>query len=987
MKKTYLIKYVLTLFFALFVAAAFSQTGTVSGTVVDETNQPLPAATIVVQGMQKSTSTDLNGKYRLTGLEGTVTIEYRFLGYITQTKTVTVTGNVTVNVNLVPNSRSLNEVVVIGYGTARKQDVTGATQTLTAKDFNQGPITTADQLIQGKVAGVQITSNGGAPGSGSTIRIRGGASLNASNDPLIVVDGIPLSNNGISGSPNGLNLINPNDIESETILKDASATAIYGSRASNGVIIITTKKGKSDKVHINASTINSVSNIIKEVPNLNTDQFKTLVNTQGTAAQKGLLGSANTNWQDQIYRQAYSTDNSISLSGGIKALPYRLSFGYLDQDGILKTSNLKRTTVDLNINHDFLNSSLHVDFNLKGSYSASRFANQGAIGAAVSFDPTQPVYSGNNKYGGFFEFIDPSTNLPNTLATRNPLGMLVDRYDLGSTRRSLGNAALTYTFPFLKDLKANANFGYDVSRGQGGINVPVFAASDYSTAGYNTNYRQDNVNYVTDYYLNYVKDLKSISSHIDLTGGYSYQYFRNSGPPQNYFAADQVTVLTSVSPTLQYLNEYYIESLFGRLNYSLMDKYLLTATIRRDGSSRFSPENRYGIFPSASLAWRINQESFLKDSKTISNLKLRIGYGQTGQQDIGSYFPYLATYTYGDSGSAYQFGNSFQTTLRPQAYDANIKWETTATSNIGLDYGFLDDRITGSFDYYVKKTKDLLADIPVPDGSNLTNHLYTNVGNLESKGFEFNINLNAIKSKDLNWNIGYNLSYAQVTLTNLSKTASGNQIINVGGIPGGVGNTIQAYYVGQTPNVFLVNKQVYDASGAPIEGVYVDVNKNGQFDTGNGDKYFYKQPNPKFYMGFNSSLNYKKFDLSFSMRANLGNYIYNAFAASTGAVQGIQFSNYLGNLSSSVLATNFQKYQLWSDYYIENASFLRMDYANLGYNFGKIHGNSTLRMSFNVSNVFVVTKYTGLDPEVQSGIDNNFYPRPRVFSLGLNLSL
>lgn len=990
MRIFYLKKYLLLSALLIIPYLVFAQTGSITGKVTDENKMPIPGATVTVVGSSLSTATGNNGEYAITGIKsGKYTVEVKFIGYVTMQSLVNVSsGNVPVNFNLRPDSKGLNEVVVIGYGTAKKKDLTGSVTTITSKDFNQGPITTPEQLIQGKVAGVQITSNGGAPGSGSTIRIRGGASLNASNDPLIVIDGVPVSNNTIAGASNPLSSINPDDIESETILKDASATAIFGSRASNGVIIITTKKGKSAALQVTFNSLNSLSNVTKEVPVLTADQFRSLVKADaaasGSTAQSALLGNANTDWQKQIYRNAWASDNDISFSGGIKGLPYRLSLGYLDQDGVLKTSNLKRTSVALNLNKDLFNNSLKIDLNLKGTYSQSRFADQGAIGSAVNFDPTQPVYSGNSNYGGYYEWI--SGGAPNTLAPRNPLGLLEEKWDLGAVKRSIGNVQFNYIFPFLKDLKANVNFGYDASHGQGSTLVPATAASAFAQKGSYDRYSQDNLNYVSDYYLNYIKDIKSIDSHIDLTAGYSYQYFENSAPLQQFFAADQVTG-TGKQPQLAYKNYYYIESTFARLNYTLADKYLLTATVRRDGSSRFSPENRYGVFPSVSLAWRINRESFLKDSKVISDFKLRASYGQTGQQDIGPYFPYLARYTFGDTGSQYQFGNAFTTTLRPEGYDPNIKWETTTTSNIGLDYGFLNGRITGTIDYYSKKTKDLLADIPVADGSGLTNHLFTNVGNMESKGAEFAINAVAVSTKDVKWNIGYNVTYNEVTLTNLSKTGKNSNVpIGVGNIPGGVGNTIQAYLVGATPNAFLVNKQVYDANGKPLEGVYVDINHNGVFDAGVADRYIYKQPNPKFFMGFNSSVDYKKWTLGFSMRANLGNYIYNAFAASTGATAGFKFPNYLGNLSSSVLNTNFQKYQLFSDYYVENGSFLRMDNANLSYNFGKIlDGKARLRVSANVSNVFVITKYTGLDPEVQGGIDNNFYPRPRVFAFGLNL--
>jgi len=985
MRKNYSKKYVLLLTFSLMSFIAFAQTGSIRGKVVDETNQSLPGASVSIDGTTLGSTTDVNGNYAINGLQpGNYTITAKFLGYVALKKTVTVSNSVvTVSFNLQPLSTNLNEVVVIGYGTARKKDLTGSVVAVTSKDFNQGPITTPEALITGKVPGVEITSNGGAPGSGSTIRIRGGSSLNASNDPLIVIDGVPVSNNGIAGIDNSLATINPNDIESFTVLKDASATAIYGSRASNGVIIITTKKGvDNSKLSVNFSQISSLYRNANEVNVLNPTQFRAAAtsSTAGlTTAQQAEVGNSSTNWQNQIYRQAYGFDNNLSFTGGIKGLPYRLSVGYLDQDGVLRTDNLKRTTVNLNINHDFLHNSLKVDFNIKGTYTNRHFANQGAIGAAVFFDPTQPVYSGNNQYGGYFEYLNGGT--PNTLAPRNPVGLIEEQNNTGTTKRALGNLSLTYVFPFLKELTANATFGGDLSDGQGSNFIPAYAASNFVQHGSFSQYFQENYTYNTDYYLKYSKDFKDLKSHFDLQGGYSYQYFKFYNRNEQGYAADMVTPIGS--PSLNFPGQYYIESPFARLNYSYNDKYLLTATLRDDRSSRFGPTHRNGYFPSVALAWRITEEPFLKGNDVISDLKLRASYGITGQQDLGfNFFPYLAVYQPSNNAAQYQFGNSFVNTLRANAYNANLKWEQTATSNIALDYGFLNGKISGSIEYYYKKTKDLLVDTPVPDGTNLTNHVIANIGNLNTRGIDFNINVNAVTSQNFNWTFGYNISYNKILVSNVSLTGDPNQIIAVGGIPGGVGNTIQLYKAGYPPNAFYVYQQVYNASGAPLEAVYVDRNGNGSTID---DKYIYKQPNPSVFIGFNSTFNYKKWNLGFTMRANLGNYVYNAEAASNGAYAGLKFTGYLGNLPASILKTNFQQYQLYSDYYVENGSFLRMDNANLSYNFGKVAKAATLRVTANVQNVFVVTKYTGLDPEVQGGIDNNLYPRPRVFSLGLNL--
>jgi len=975
--------------FLMMSVMAFAQTGSIKGKVVDETNQPLPGASVSIDGSTLGSVTDANGNYAITGVKsGNYTLTARFVGYIAAKKTATVSNSVlTLDFGLKPENTNLNEVVVIGYGTARKKDLTGSVVSITAKDFNQGPITTPEALITGKVSGVEITSNSGAPGAGSTIRIRGGASISASNDPLIVIDGVPVSNSGIAGIDNALATINPNDIESFNILKDASATAIYGSRASNGVIIITTKKGKgSDKLTVNFSSLNSLSKITKEAPVLTAAQFREVTSSAQaglTDLQKAEVGTANTDWQKQIYQQAFSTDNNISFTGGIKGFPYRLSIGYLDQDGILKRDNLKRTTVALNINHDFLDKSLKIDFNIKGTYTDRLFANQGAIGSAVVFDPTQPVYSGNTKYGGYFEWLDASGNgNPSSLAPRNPVGLLNESTGHGYSKRGLGNLSLNYTFPFLKELQANATFGGDITDGMGNNLTPATAAASFTTQGAYSQYFSENYTYNADYYLKYSKDFKAIKSHLDVQAGYSYQYFHFYTKTENNYAADRTTQL-SVGQQ-QFPGQYYIESPFGRLNYSFMDRYLLTATIRDDRSSRFSEKNRNGYFPSVALAWRIKEESFLKSVDAISDLKLRVGYGVTGQQDIGgSLFPYLAVYDPSNISAGYQFGGAFTNTLRADAYNTLIKWEQTATSNIALDYGFLNGRINGSVEYYYKKTKDLLFDTQVGAGTNLTNHVYANIGNLHSTGIDFNINVIAITSKDINWSFGYNISYNKITTENISAVNDPEASRAYGGIPGGVGNTIELVKRGYTPFSFYVKQQVYGENGKPLEGVFVDRNGNGNTID---DFYLYKHPNPTVFMGFNSNFSYKKWNLGFTLRANLDNYVYNAVQASNGAYAGLKFQGYLNNIPNSILQTNFQQYQLYSDYYVENASFLRMDNANLTYNFGKVAGLTSLKVTANVQNVFIVTKYTGLDPEVSSGIDNNLYPRPRVYSLGINVA-
>ncbi len=872
--------------------------------------------------------------------------------------------------------RDIEQVVLIGYGAKKKTDLTGSITAISAKDFNEGSVNSPEQLIQGKASGIQITTNSGAPGAGSTIRIRGGASLNASNDPLIVIDGVPLDNNGISGASNPLALINPNDIESFNILKDASATAIYGSRASNGVIIITTKRGKTGKLKATYTTTTSVYDKMGTVEMLSADQFRDVVNSKAANNYKLLLGKSNTNWQKEIYQTAVGFDNTLSLSGGVKGLPYRLSLGYLNQDGIIKTNNIERSTASLNLNPKFFDNHLDINFNLKGTYVENRFKDDGAVGAAVVFDPTQSVFApGFENYGGYFEWLD-STGTPNTNGTKNPLSMLNQRYDLSYVSRVLGNIQFDYKMHFLPELRANLNLGYDYSDSNGNTTVLPTAATEYYRKGSYRRYTQEKKNKLLEFYLNYTKDISAINSLVDITAGYSYQDWQRSEPfaPTSYGNG-------TMNP--QTGNDFFTQntliSYFARLNYTFDKKYLLTASVRRDASSRFSEDNRVGYFPSVALAWRIDQENFIKNTNVFSTLKLRVGWGQTGQQDINNNdYPYLARYVQSNSGAQYQIGDVFYNTLRGQGYDKNIKWETTTTKNLGLDFGFLNNRINGSIEVYEKETKDLLSVVPVPAGANLTNLLLTNVGDMRNRGIEFNMGVEAIKNENFSWEFNLNATHYKSEITNLASTS-----VLTGGISGGTGSTIQVHAEGYQPNAFYVYQQVYNQQGKPIEGVYVDRNGDGIINS--GDLYQYKSPAPELLLGFSSRFTYKNWDLGFTMRASFGNYVYNNQASQFGNLSGIKANNYLQNIHTSYLDTQFDTPQYFSDYYVENGSFLRMDNINIGYNFPSfINENSKLRVFGSVQNAFLITNYSGLDPEVFNGIDNNLYQRPRVYSIGLN---
>lgn len=950
----------------------------VTGKVIDEQKEPMIGVTIMPVSTKSGAITDIDGNFSLSVPTGTKQLQISFVGYKTTLVTIPESNNV--NVQLVPDAKVLNDVVVIGYGTQRKSDLTGSVSNVSSKDFNGGMINSPEQLINGKVSGVQITSGGGSPTDGSTIRIRGGASLNASNDPLVVIDGVPLEVSGsIAGSGNFLSLINPNDIESMTILKDASSTAIYGSRASNGVILITTKKGSSDKVRISFSTTNSVQTRTKVADMLSYDDFKNIIMTQGSAAQQALLGTSDTDWNKQIYKTAFGTDNNLSISGKTGFLPYRVSMGYYNQDGILKTDNATRYTGNVTLSPSFFNDYLKFNLSLKGSANDNRFANQNAIWGAATYNPTIPVYSGTTAFGGYNEAID-NKGIPVTGAVLNPLGLLQQTTSKGNVKRIIGNFDVDYKFHFLPDLRLHATLGYDYAEGKSSYYVPAEAAAYYNTGGADYNYgKQRLTNKLLTTYLTYNKYLENIKSNIEVTAGYDFQKWMDKRDAYTLYNCVGVAQSTSAATDQRHV----LLSYYGRVNYSYDSRYLITATMRRDGSSRFSKDNRWGTFPSVALGWRVTEESFLKNNPILSNLKLRVSYGVTGQQDgIGNY-NYLPVYTKSQVGAEYQFGDTFYTTYRPEAYVSNLKWETTTSYNLGFDFGFLDNRITGSFDYYTRKTKDLLATVPSAAGSNFNKSITTNVGNVDSHGFEATVNAIPLQTKDMEWDVSFNATYQKMIVKNLSLVPGSTSTNTL------VGNSINSYQMmvlseGYEPYMFYVYHQLYDAKGKPIEGAYADLNGDGQINS--SDLYRYHSRNPNWIFGFSTSFRYKKWTASTSLRANIGNYLYNGMAMNTGAFGTVSYNvAQLNNMSSSYLKTGFQSRQFLSDYYVENASFLKMDNLSLSYDFGNINKWCRLHASVMVQNVFTITKYTGVDPEVASGIDMSFYPRPRTFSMSLGL--
>ncbi|HPE86166.1 MAG: TonB-dependent receptor [Bacteroidales bacterium] len=981
-------KVFLLILFGMVSLAGYSQKVTVTGKVTSTTDgEPLIGATVqLMSDLSKGTVTDINGIFTLETAMGE-SLKFSYVGYLSreiQLDATAIAGG-QINIALEPNSELLDEVVIIGYGVQKKSDATGSVIAVDTKEFNKGAITSAADLITGKVAGVQITSNGGAPGEGSTIRIRGGSSMSASNDPLVVIDGIPISNDDIAGMRNPLNLVNPEDIESFTVLKDASATAIYGSRASNGVIIITTKKSKEGSpLTVNYKGSVTFSQLNKRIDVLGADEFRNLV-AEKYPNQTGLLSDASTDWQNEIYENALGTDHNISVGGAFKILPYRVSVGYNNSNGILKTDNLERTTLALNLNPQFFDNHLKVNLNGKGMFTNNTFANRDAIGAALQYDPTRPIYEEGNRFGGYsyWKQNDSFNALPVEQGSANPVALLMQKEDISNVKRYVGSAQLDYKFHFLPELHANLNMAMDYTDAAGTVFIDSTAAFSYDAltgGGQNNRYEQTNKNELIDFYLNYNTNINK--HRIDAMAGYSWQHFYRTD-----YAVNQ-NLTGSISDTSDNPTEYYILSFFGRANYVYNDKYLVTFTLRNDGTSRFSPDARWGLFPSVALGWNMKNESFLQDVDFLSQLKLRAGYGVTGQQAItDNDYPYLARYTYSQYDASYLLGNTFYYTLRPEAYDANIKWEETVTYNIALDYGFMKDRFYGSIDLYKRITNDMINFIPIPAGTNFSNYILTNVGNMENTGVEFSIFTRPVVTKNLLWELGLNATINKNEITKLTAIDDPDYLgVETGGISGGVGSNIQMQSVGHPVNSFFVFEQVYDQDGMPIAGLYVDRNGDGEITY--SDRYHYKKPAPDFILGISSNLNYKNWTFSFSGRANFGNYVYDNVSSENGVYERLfrPEGPYLGNIVPAVYESNFTNPQYLSDFYVKNASFFRMDNMSLNYKFDNIVNNKIdINVSATVNNAFVISNYKGIDPEIENGIDNRIYLRPRIYVLGVNL--
>jgi TonB-linked SusC/RagA family outer membrane protein len=967
--------------FALIVFhfSALAQGIQVKGHVNDEQGKDFQGVSVRAKSSNISTITDAKGDFSIKVKDNSEILVFSHIGY--SSKEISAGLNPMVVV-LHSSITVMNDVVVVAYGTTKKSDLTGSVTAISSKDFQKGQFSSPDQLIVGKAPGVQVTTSGGDPGAGATIRIRGGTSLNASNDPLFVIDGVPYDNNGIVGALNPLSLINQNEIESINILKDASAAAIYGSRASNGVIIVTTKKGSGGKLSINFSSSNSAAQNVRNVNYLSADQFRTLVKNSDYIgdAQKAILGTANTNWQNEIFHSAFSTDNNITFSGGIKSLPYRLTYGYLDQNGLLKRNDFSRNSVNLNLSPKFFSDHLTININAKYANVKNNFSSRGGL----NFDPTQPLRSGNEDWGGYFEYLLPDGSL-HPYTSRNPLGTIYSVDNTSNVNRFVGNIQLDYKFHFLPQLHANANIALDKANSDGVFYAPATSASYFfnrKSGGKYNEFGQHKKSKLFEYNLNYKSEIKPIRSKVEALAGYSYQDWLTRTPTFADLSANKKDTISL--PGIPGFNRNTLISFYGRLNYNLMDRYLLTATIRRDGSSRFSPQTRWGNFPSAAFAWKIKEEDFLKNNNFITDLKLRLGWGITGQQDGIADFSYQPAYQYGDNAAQYRFGNSYIPVARPQGFDNNLKWEQTTTQNIGMDLAVLNNRISLNADYYIKDTKDLLAVVPISAGTNFTNQLLTNVGSIKNRGLELGFNAEIVKTENFKLSVAANFTAIlenRITKLQLIKDPNFNGT-DVGFVDF---SFVQKNSIGYRPNTFFMYKQLYDAKGKPIEGGYED--RNGDGIINDKDKFWTHSPDPTKYYGFSTSLSYKKWSGGFALHGSVGNYLYNYVNASQGNFDALKgTSTNLNNVTADILNTGFKSKQTWSDYFLENAAFLRMDNVNVGYNFGKIHNsNFNLRVSATCQNVFLITKYKGLDPERTNGIDTDTYPRPRTYILGVYL--
>jgi Outer membrane receptor proteins, mostly Fe transport len=969
---------------------ASAQNYAVRGVVVDQMG-PVIGAAVMEAGTTNGVVTDLDGNFSFRVSSPDATVEVSCIGYTTQTFKASA---MPATITLIEDNEFLDEVVVIGYGTVKKSDLTGSVATVKADEINKGVITTPADLLRGKSAGVVVTAGSGMPGSGATIRIRGGSSINASNDPLIVIDGLPVSNDGISGMSDPLSSINPEDIESFTVLKDASATAIYGSRASNGVIVITTKKGAKTGTVLPKIAIDftaSVNTIAKYNKLLDKDGIVNLIRdfygANSTAeANLGLNGTLyDTDWQKEIYQVAPTYDGNISINGRAGFLPYRISGGFTSQNGTLKGSKMNRGTLSLNLSPTFFDNHLTVNLNGKGTYAKNWYANQDAIGAANHYDPTKPVKDPNG-LNGYTTWYDQSGNI-NTMATMNPVGLLNAKQDYADAYRFIGNAQFDYKIHGLEDLRLNLNLGMDWAKSKGITELAQGSEASYhntnqSGGGSHTNYDYNRLNTTLEFYADYNHTFAE-KHNLDLMAGYSWQRFYSESNSLSTRISDKATLGDSHNK-----GELYLISFFGRANYGFADKYLLTATLRADGTSRFQ-NHKWGIFPSVAFGWNIKKEDFMAGASNMSTFKMRLSWGQTGQQEVGGYYDTFPQFLTTQLGSGYYFDGQLVQPVAALGYSADLKWETTTTYNVGFDFGFWNDRLTFSVDGYRRDTKDILNFIPVPGLSNLTNYLNTNIGSMTNIGFEIDANAILVETRDISWTLGANMAYNRNRITKLTASDDNATGVETGGISGGTGNNVQMHQVGYPMRTFYLYQQVYDTAGRPISGVYVDQNGDGQITA--EDRILTHKPDADVTIGFNTSFSWKNWTAALSGHAAIGNWVYNNVASDTEMLADLWTNSFISNRLASATRSMFSQAQYLSDYYLQNASFLKLDNFTIGYTFPKLFNvaqdrPASLNIFGTVQNICTITRYSGIDPEVFGGIDGTLYPRPRTFVLGVKFN-
>lgn len=984
---------------AMFVIASltsFAQV-TVNGLVLDTEHEPVIGASVFVKGTTTGTATDIDGRFSLKVPTETSTLVINYLGCVP----VEVPANdpqLATGIIMRENSELLDEVLVIGYGSVKKSDATGSVTAIKPDDANMGAKVSVQDALVGKIAGVNVVSSSGAPGAGSTVRIRSGASLSASNDPLFVIDGVPVDNSSIEGGTNILAGINPADIETFTVLKDASATAIYGSRASNGVIVITTKRG-GEHLNVNYTGNFAISHTAKRLKNLSADEFRSFVPGITGVPADAVFGTASTDWQDEIYRTAFGTEHNLSVSGTYKALesPYRVSVGYTNQSGVIKTNNYQRLSAGVAVNPQFFDKHLTINLNAKFSYERNALVDNAVVGDALRYDPTRPVLAGSVNQPGAGYYIWKNGDSPMAIQTNNPVAELNLRDEINKITRTIGNLQAIYKIHGLEDLRLNGNFGFDVLQSKYDLDVAQYSSMTYvgyqkDGTGILENGKQDKRNFLLDFYADY--NHKWNKKH-DFTAmvGYGWQHFwkryNNHRYSNNIYDEAGNTIADIVNEEIRspqhYESEYYLLSLYGRVNYSFDNRYLLTATLRADASSRFSKDNRWGYFPSVAAAWRVIEEGFMKEQDVMSDFKLRVGYGVTGQQDIlDNDYPWMTTFSVSYPEAMYKFGDKWYHTYRPNGYDNDLKWETTKTWNAGIDWGFLNNRLYGSIDYYHRVTDDLLNTISVAAGVNYAPVISTNIGSMKNQGIEVSFNAIPVQTRDWEWNIGLNYTWQDSKITKLNTIDSDQNFVSTGAISD-TGKYVQVFMVDKTPYTFYLCKQAYDDNGNPLEGQYIQ--EDGSVSNVETKYALDKSALPKHLLGFNTQVKYRDWDLGINAHGAFGNYVYNYVRADEYLQSAYSDQGSFSNILQSTRDLAFDNQQLYSDYFLENGSFFRIDNITLGYTFRKLWNQySDLRVTFGVNNVCTFTKYKGLDPELYSGIDREMYPRPRTFSLGLNLN-